>query len=117
MDPVDISLLVGAGLVAGVINTLAGGGSLLSVPLLVFVGLPGDLANGTNRVGVLAQNATAIRGFSAAGIPSLRAALPLLAPVLLGSLTGAWAIAQLDAEGFERVFGVVMIALDRKSVV
>lgn len=111
MDPLHIALLVGAGLVAGVINTLAGGGSLLSVPLLVFLGLPGDVANGTNRVGVLAQNATAMRGFAVAGIPGLHSALPVLAPVLIGSVVGAWAIAQLDAEGFERVFGVVMIFL------
>ena len=93
------------------INTLAGGGSLLSVPLLVFLGLPGDVANGTNRLGVLAQNATAIRGFAAAGIPSTRLALPVLVPVLLGSGLGALAIAQLDAAAFERVFGVVMLLL------
>ena len=111
MDPLDIALLVGAGLVAGVINTLAGGGSLLSVPLLVFLGLPGDVANGTNRLGVLAQNATAIRGFAVAGIPATRLAVPVLLPVLLGSSLGALAIAQLEAEAFERVFGVVMLLL------
>lgn len=111
MDPLDIVLLVGAGLVAGVINTLAGGGSLLSVPLLVFLGLPGDVANGTNRVGVLAQNVTAMRGFRAAGVRGARLALPVLTPVLVGSWVGAWAIAQLNAASFERLFGFVMIAL------
>jgi len=111
VNPLDVLLLLGVGVVAGVINTLAGGGSLLSVPLLVFLGLPGDVANGTNRVGVLAQNATAMRGFSAAGIPGWPSAAPVLAPVVAGSLAGAWAIAQLDAQAFERVFGVVMLGL------
>lgn len=111
MPLLDITLLVMAGLVAGVINTLAGGGSLLSVPLLVFLGLPGDVANGTNRIGVLAQNATSIRGFAVAGLSGLRESLPILAPVVAGSVVGAAAIARLDAEGFERIFGVAMLLL------
>lgn len=111
MPLLDITLLVMAGLVAGVINTLAGGGSLLSVPLLVFLGLPGDVANGTNRIGVLAQNATSIRGFAVAGLSGLRESLPILAPVVAGSVIGAAAIARLDAEGFERIFGVAMLLL------
>ena len=51
----DAAILIGGGLAAGVVNTLAGGGSLISVPLLVLVGLPGTVANGTNRVGVFLQ--------------------------------------------------------------
>ena len=54
MDVWNTVGLIVAGLVAGTINTIAGGGSLLSVPLLVALGLPGDVANGTNRVGILA---------------------------------------------------------------
>ena len=48
-------LLIAGGFVAGVVNTLAGGGSLLTVPLLVLMGLPGTVANGTNRVGIVFQ--------------------------------------------------------------
>ena len=56
MELIDAALVVGAGLVAGIVNAMAGGGSLLTVALLnVFVGLPGLVANGTNRVGVLVQ--------------------------------------------------------------
>ena len=57
MQPSDALLLAGGGFVAGIVNTLAGGGSLLTVPLLVLAGLPGPLANGTNRVGVLIGSA------------------------------------------------------------
>ena len=56
-------LLVGGGLLAGSVNTMAGGGSLLTVPLLVLTGLPGDVANGSNRVGILASNLSASATF------------------------------------------------------
>lgn len=111
MEPLHIVLLVGVGVVAGVINTLAGGGSLLSVPLLVFVGLPGDLANGTNRIGVLVQCATATWRFRAEGVSGLSRAVPVLVPVCLGSLVGAVGISQLQPTQFERLFGVVMLLL------
>ena len=50
MDPADVILLLAGGLVAGTVNTMAGGGSLLTVPLLVMAGVPGNVANGSNRV-------------------------------------------------------------------
>lgn len=111
MPLLDVALLILTGLVAGVINTLAGGGSLLSVPLLVFLGLPGDVANGTNRIGVLAQNATSMRAFAREGLSGLRDSLGVLAPVVIGSVLGAAAIARLDAAVFDRVFGVAMLLL------
>ncbi|MFP6639280.1 MAG: sulfite exporter TauE/SafE family protein [Myxococcota bacterium] len=111
MSPLDIGLLVAAGLAAGVVNTLAGGGSLISVPLLVALGLPGDVANGTNRIGVLFQNGTAAWRFRAEGISGFAQAWPLLWPVAAGSLIGAAAVSQLASAQFERLFGVVMVLL------
>jgi len=109
---VDILLLLtGGGFVAGIVNTIAGGGSMLTVPLLVLAGLPGTLANGTNRVGVLVQNLSAIRRFHAEGIEALRPALPVLVPVGIGSLVGALGISQVADATFERAFGLVMLAL------
>jgi len=107
----DALLLAGGGLVAGVVNTLAGGGSLLTVPLLGFVGLPGSLANGTNRVGVLLQNGVASWGFWREGVSGVRTALPLLAPVAAGALLGAFTISRVSDAVFERAFGVVMLVL------
>lgn len=111
MSPAEVALLVGAGLAAGVANSLAGGGSLLTVSLLVLLGLPGVLANGTNRVGILLQNGAAAWRFRAAGFSGVAGALPLLVPVLLGSVVGAWGISQVASETFERAFGVLMIVL------
>ena len=111
MDAVDLTLLAVGGFAASVINTLAGGGSLITVGLLVFLGLPGTIANGTNRIGVLAQNATSIWRFRAEGFPAFREAMPILAPVVAGSLVGAVAISRVTPDFFEKLFGVVMLAL------
>lgn len=111
LDAPQLALLVAGGLVAGIVNTLAGGGSLLTVPLLVFLGLPGTLANGTNRIGIVVQNLTAAWRFRVEGIEGLRSALPVLVPVVLGSAVGAVAVSRVSDTTFERLFGVVMIAL------
>ena len=111
MTPFEVALLVAGGALAGVVNTLAGGGSLLTVPLLTFAGLPADVANGTNRVGILIQNGVASWGFWHEGVPGFRGAAPRVLPVVAGAVTGAYGIAQLDAATFQRVFGVVMLVL------
>lgn len=103
--------LCGTALGAGVVNTLAGGGSLLTVPLLVLLGLPGGVANGTNRIGVLLQSSVAAWRFRALGVGGLREAVPVLFPVAAGSLLGAWGISQVSDALFERAFGVVMLLL------
>ncbi len=103
--------LIAAGCAAGTINVLAGGGSLLSVPLLVALGLPGDVANGTNRVGILAQNISATWRFTRDGVSGLQGALPILVPVAIGSLIGAIGISQLPSDAFEHIFGVLMLLL------
>ncbi len=111
MTAADAVLLIGGGLIAGVVNTMAGGGSMLTVPLLVLVGLPGTLANGTNRVGVLLQNGVASWGFWAQGVGDLRRAVPVIGPVAIGAATGAAFASQLPDDVFERAFGVVMLLL------
>ncbi len=97
--------------IAGIVNTLAGGGSLLTVPLLVLLGLPGGIANGTNRVGILLQSGVAAWRFRALGVGGWRESAPVLLPVAAGSLIGAWGIAQVSDALFERAFGIVMLLL------
>lgn len=105
-------LLVGGGLAAGVINTMAGGGSSLTVPLLVLAGVPGNDANGSNRVGILTSNGAAVGAFRRLGVGrELRALLPILIPVVVGSLAGSLAISRLADDTFETVFGLLMIPL------
>jgi len=108
---VEASAVVVGGFVAGVVNTLAGGGSLLTVPLLVLIGVPGTFANGTNRVAVLVQSIVGAWRFRAEGVSGFRHVLPVLVPMLLGSAIGAYGVAHLDDASFERLFGVVMLLL------
>lgn len=111
MTPEHTALLVGGGLLAGIVNTMAGAGSLLTVPLLDFVGLPGQLANGSNRVGVLAQSTSAALRFHRKGVPGAPDALPLVLPTVTGAALGAILISQLGNADFKRLFGVLMLAL------
>jgi uncharacterized membrane protein YfcA len=111
MTPLELAVIGCAGVAAGVVNTLAGGGSLLTVPLLVLFGLPGGVANGTNRIGVLLQSVIAAWRFRSLGVSGLREAAPALLPVIAGSALGAWSISQLSDATFERVFGIVMLLL------
>lgn len=111
MSALDAIILVLGGLAAGTINTIAGGGSLLTVPLLVLIGLDGGVANGTNRVGVLFSNLAGSAGFAREGVPGARAAVPVLIPVMIGSLLGSFVISGVADDTFERAFGLLMIPL------
>lgn len=82
-------LLAITGFIAGIINTLAGGGSNLTVPALMVMGMPADLANATNRLGVFFQSLSAGAGFARRNKLPKAALLPVLLPTLAGGLVGA----------------------------
>lgn len=103
-------ILVG-GFFAGVINSMAGGGSLLTVPLLSLAGVGGTVANGTNRVAVLIQNAGSALGYARKGVVELTQTLKVVGPSAAGALVGSLAASQIDDELFERVFGFLMLPL------
>lgn len=105
------ALLVVVGLAAGAINTVAGGGSLLTIPALIFLGLPAPEANATNRVSVLLQSITATQQFRRRGLLPFRRALAPVVWAGLGAAGGAWLGASIDAESLERVIGVLMLVM------
>jgi len=72
-----------AGVIAGLINTLAGGGSLLSLPILIFLGLPTAVANGTNRIAIITQCLFAVVGFKRKGVSNFKLSFLLSLPALL----------------------------------
>jgi len=103
--------VVAAGFGAGFINTLAGSGSLITLPLLIFIGLPANVANGTNRVGVLIQNLVAADSFRRQEMLDLRGGLMLAAPAIIGSVIGAQIAVNLDEQLMRRTIGALMVAM------
>jgi uncharacterized protein len=103
-------LLLVAGLLSGFMNVLAGGGSLLVMPIMtLFLDMPGPLANGTNRVAILAQNVSAVAGFRKKGFSDIRLSISLAMCALPGAAIGAWYGTKLDGEMFNRVLAGVMV--------
>ena len=107
----QIGLLALVGIVAGWLNVIAGGGSLLTVPIMIFMGVPGVVANGTNRIAVLGQNILAVGTFFKRGISDIRLSLSLSAMAILGTIGGANLGLQLDEVWFNRILAVVMIGV------
>lgn len=107
----QVALLVSVGVVAGFLNVMAGGGSLLTVPVMVFLGLPGAVANGTNRIAILAQNLTAIATFARKGFKDFKLSLTLALCALPGAAIGAMVGTQLDGVWFNRALAITMIAV------
>lgn len=107
----QMPLLFAVGIIAGILNVLAGGGSLLTLPLLIFMGLPSAVANGTNRIAIFCQNIFAIQGFRKRGVMPLELALLCTPPALLGSWVGANLAINLDDQLFNRLLALIMIGV------
>jgi uncharacterized membrane protein YfcA len=103
--------VIAAGFVAGFINTLAGSGSLVTLPLLIFLGLPANVANGTNRIGILLQNVVGVGSFRQQKVLDIRGGLMLAAPAVVGSILGAQIAVNLDEQMMRRTIGVLMIVM------
>ncbi|NDV14771.1 TSUP family transporter [Muricauda sp. TY007] len=104
-------LLVAVGFAVGFINTVAGGGSLLSLPTLIFLGLPPAVANGTNRVAIVIQTAMATAGFKSKGISTYPFNVYLGISAFLGSIIGAYIAVDIDGETFNRILAIVMLTV------
>lgn len=103
--------VIAAGFAAGFINTLAGSGSLITLPLLIFLGLPANVANGTNRVGVLFQNIVSTESFRRKGMMDMRGGLILAAPAIIGAIIGARIAVNLNEELMDKVIGALMVVM------
>ncbi len=106
-----VVLVVLAGVLTGFINTLAGSGSLISLPILMFIGLPPNMANGTNRVGVLVQNLVTTKTFHSRGLLDVPMGWKVVVPIILGSITGALVVLELPDRAVEVVVGVVLFIM------
>ena len=105
------ALLLTGGVLAGVINAMAGGGSMLTIPLLVAAGVPGNIANGSNRIGVLGANGAAAMSFRRVGVRGMDRAHRVLVPVIGGSVVGSFVVSRVSDAAFERAFAVLLVPL------
>ena len=104
------TILTLVGMVAGFLNTVAGGGTLISLPVLIFMGVPGSVANATMRVGILAQNISAVGGFRSKGVQLPWPYVLYLAVVsLIGGWIGARLAIQVPDHLFNRILAVIMV--------
>ncbi len=104
-------LLMGLGVVAGFLNVMAGGGSLLTVPVMIFMGIPGPVANGSNRIAILVQNITAIATFFRHGYSDFKLSLSLAMCAVPGAILGALFGTQLDGVWFNRTLAIIMLGV------
>ena len=110
----DLLLLVAVpivGFAAGFINTLAGSGSLITLPLLIVLGLPANVANGTNRVGILVQSLVSVATFRNHGAMPRVGVAKVVVPSVLGAAAGAALAVDLDETILERTIGVLMLVM------
>ena len=102
----ELLLLVVVGFFAGIINTIAGGGSLLTLPLLIFLGLPAAIANGTNRIAILFQTASSVAGFKSKGITTFPFSIYIGSSALLGSIIGAQIAIDIKGDTFNKILSI-----------
>lgn len=107
----QLLVLALVGCVSGFMNVMAGGGSLLSMPVLVMLGMDGPIANGTNRVAILAQNCSATTGFFRKGFADFKLSLTLALCALPGAALGAYLGTRLGGVWFNRILAGIMIAV------
>lgn len=105
----DAALLLVVGVIAGVINTMAGGGSLLVLPILIGLGLPAGVANGSSRLAVATQSAAAAATFHRRGVRAHRLSARLAGPMIGGALLGSWLVTQIDDWLFRALLGVLLL--------
>lgn len=108
---IKLLLLFGAGSIAGFINVMAGGGSTITLPILILLGLDPSLANGTNRIGILGQTSSAVVSFRQEKFHDFKLSLKLTAFTLPGAVAGAAIAIRISDELFQKILACVLIGI------
>lgn len=107
----ELTLLLVTGIATGFLNVMAGGGSMLSVPIMIFLGVPGTVANGTNRIAILPQNVSAVIAFYRKGFANFSLSLSLAACTIPGTLIGAWLATKIPNDQFNTWLAAIMLVV------
>lgn len=104
-------ILIVAGFLVGIINTLAGSGTVITYSIFMALGMPAPLANGTIRLGVIMQTFAASIKFWKNKKLNIKKGLILGIPIVIGSITGAQIAATINKDIFEKIIGIVLLIL------
>lgn len=111
MDYLYLILLFAVGSIAGFINVNAGGGSSLTLPTLIFIGMDSAVANGTNRIALLLQNIFAVTSFRKKKFHQFKTSLTLAVFTLPGAIVGAFVATQISHQLFQKILAVVLLSI------
>jgi uncharacterized membrane protein YfcA len=111
VDILEIVLLAFVGLAAGIINTLAGGGSAFTLPVLIFLGLPPSVANGTNRIVIVVQSLIGSLGYKSKGVSTFPFNIYLGISASFGAVIGALIAIEIDDKLFNKILAIVIITI------
>jgi hypothetical protein len=104
-------IVVGVGVVAGIINTLAAGGSMLTLPVLMALGLPPNMANGTNRIAIFLQNVVGVGNFHQKKVMDFGSGFRVGIPAALGAVAGAFIAVKLNDDAMKLAIAGVMVVV------
>lgn len=110
-DIQSLLLLFTVGVISGFININAGGGSSLTLPTLIFLGLDGALANGTNRISILIQSFAGVYSFKQENFSDFKLSFRIAWLTLPGSIIGSILVINISDELFEKILGAIMIGI------
>ena len=104
-----IILITITGFASGFLNTMAGGDSLIALPVLIFLGLPPAVANGTNRIAIFAQNISGVAGFKSKGLFIFPYNLWLSIAAFAGAILGALIALDISSALFNRILAAIIV--------
>jgi len=111
MTVTTLILFILTGCIAGFLNVMAGGGSLIAMPVMIMTGMDPTIANGSNRVAILVQNISATAGFFKKGFSDFKLSLSLALCTLPGAIAGAYFGTIVPDVWFKRILAAIMIAI------
>jgi len=111
MENIQYAILFFIGIGAGFINTLAGGGSIITVSTMILFGVPSTIANGTNRIALLFQNTSATLNFKQKGYFDGKSNIAFAIPAIVGSVIGSNIAVKISDEVFNKALAIIMILI------
>lgn len=104
-------LVVAVGVVAGIVNTMAAGGSMLTLPVLMALGMPPNMANGTNRIAIFLQNVVGVGSFHREKVMDFPSGFKVGIPAAIGAVAGAFIAVNLNDEVMKLAIAGVMVVV------